>query len=318
MISELHQWLLDSDPALRWQVERDLLGVDENTWRNTRNQVGTEGIGAALLSYQDLDAQWDGGAYFPKNFDFSTVQSQGQPWTATTWSLNSLREWGIDPHLLEGTATHLAKNSKWEYDDLPYWEGEVDCCINGYTLANGAWLGVPVTKLANWFVEHQMPEGGWNCDWVEGSTRSSFHSTLNALKGILDYEILASAVPELATARKAGEEYLLQRNLLYRKSSGEMIAPWISDFSYPFRWKYNILKSVDYFRSAAIHDGVKADLRLAPAIEIIRSQMQPDGSFLQGTTYPGKVWFEVDEPTGKPSQWLTFFAHRVLNWWETP
>ena len=75
----------------------------------------------------------------------------------------------------------LADNSRWEYKNLPYWSGEVDCCINAWTLANGVWLGVDVIGLVDWCLEHRLPAGGWNCEWVEGCTRSSFHSTLNSL-----------------------------------------------------------------------------------------------------------------------------------------
>ena len=317
MNSDLTSWLLESDPALRWQVERDLLGFEEAIWKSTRNRVATEGIGAALLSRQDSDGQWDGGSYFPKNFDFSTVKSHGQPWTATTWSLNSLREWGVDARVLGETATLLAKNSKWDYEDLPYWEGEVDCCINAYTIANGAWLGAPVDALANWFVEHQTAEGGWNCDWVEGSTRSSFHSTLNSLLGILEYETRVGGNSELTKARHRAEEYLLQRHLLYRNSSGDHVSDWVSNFSYPERWKYTALRAAEYFRRASLQDQKMPDSRMGKAIDLIRESGNADGRYFQGRTYSGKVWFEVDVPEGQASKWITLFAHRVLNWWDS-
>ena len=185
---ELIDWLLDgADPALAWQVERDLANAPEEQWQATRRRVVTGGFGARLLALQGDDGQWAGGAYFPAGFDFDDP-GEGQPWTATTWSLNMLREFGVDGAVLAGTAAKLDANSRWEYDNLPYWGGEVDACINAFTLANGAWLGADVTALRDWFPEHQLPDGGWNCGWVEGSRRSSVHSTLNSLKGILDYE----------------------------------------------------------------------------------------------------------------------------------
>jgi hypothetical protein len=160
----VHDWLLDSDPALRWQVERDLAGAPAAVWEATRERIATEGYGAQLLAHQDPDGQWAGGAFFPKDFDFSgpeAAKGAGQPWTATTWTLNLLREWGLDATALEGTAELLAANSRWEYEDLPYWGGEVDCCINAWTLANGAWLGADVAGIARWFLEHRQPDGGW-------------------------------------------------------------------------------------------------------------------------------------------------------------
>ncbi len=313
----LLDWLLDSDPALRWQVERDLAGAPAGVWEATRARVATEGFGARLLALQDADGQWAGGAYFPRGwFDAVHADGVGQPWTATTWSLNALREWGVDAGALAGTAEKLAANSRWEYDDLPFWGGEVDACINAYTLANGAWLGADVAGLARWFVEHWLPDGGWNCEWVEGSTRSSFHSTLNAVRGILAYEALTGADGDLRAARRAGEAYLLDRRLLYRKATGDVVGPWVTAFAYPFRWRYGALNALDHFRVAARHDGVPPDPRLADAVEVVRAARTADGVWLRQERLPGEEWFDVDGPVGEPSRWLTFHALRVLAWWD--
>ncbi len=123
MTPELEQWLLDSDPALRWQVERDLLGAPDEVWQKTRARVASEGWAAKVLAQQDPDGQWVGGAYFPpRNFDGDIIMTEhGQPWIATTWALKDLREWGLDPSVLAGTAEKLAANSRWEHEDLPYW-----------------------------------------------------------------------------------------------------------------------------------------------------------------------------------------------------
>ncbi|UFU05337.1 squalene cyclase [Ruania halotolerans] len=315
--SSLTDWLLDSDPALRWQVERDLVHAPEHVWAATRDRVTTEGFGARLLAHQDPDGQWAGGAYFPSDFSEDLFEQEGQPWTATTWSLNALREWGVPPSALGDTAQRLAANSRWEYDSLPYWDGEVDACINGYTLANGAWLGVDVTGIAAWFVEHQLPEGGWNCEWVEGSTRTSFHSTLNSLSGILAWENTTGGTDAVRAARHAGEEYLLQRDLYRRLSTGEPVGKWVSQFRYPVRWSYTVLRAADYFRAACLADGRDPDPRMTRAIEMVREAEQPDGTWLQAGRHPGRMWFEVDVPAGEPSKWLTFYARRVLDWWDT-
>ena len=315
--AELLNWLLDSDPALRWQVERDLAGAPEDVWTATRARVETEGFGAQLLAKQDPDGQWASGAFFPADFDFHGPEAKegGQPWTATTWSLNSLREWGLDASVLAGTAEKLAANSRWEYKRLPYWGGEVDCCINGYTLANGAWLGADVAGIVDWFAEHQLADGGWNCEWVEGSTRSSFHSTLNSLKGLLWYDSLTGR--DTSALRRSGEEYLLRRGLFRRLSTGEPVGPWTTEFGYPFRWVYSVLNAADYFRAAALLEGRAPDPRMADAIELIRDARQPDGTWSQAGRRPGRVWFEVDVPPGEPSRWLTFYATGVLDWWDS-
>ena len=314
-------WLLDSDPTLRWQVERELVSEPPEVWEATRARIATEGFGAQLLALQDSDGQWAGGAFFPADFDFhgpGAAEGAGQPWTATTWTLNSLREWGLDPAVLRERRTPelLAENSRWEYDDLPYWGGEVDCCINAWTLANGAWLDADIDGLVDWFVEHRLADGGWNCEWVEGSTRSSFHSTLNSLKGLLAYDAATGGTDATLAARRSGEDYLLKRGLFRRLSTGERVAPWVDRFTYPFRAFYSILNAADYFREAAAVDGTSPDPRMADAIEIVRDARLPDGTWLQARRHPGRVWFEVDVPAGEPSKWLTLHGTRVLEWWD--
>jgi hypothetical protein len=315
----LIDWLLDSDPALRWQVERDLVGAPPDVWGATRARIATEGFGARLLALQDSDGQWAGGAFFPSDFDFhgpEAAEGAGQPWTATTWTLNTLRDWGLDASALAGTADLLAANSRWEYEGLPYWGGEVDCCINSYTLANGVWLGADVSAIAQWVLDHCMADGGWNCDWVTGSTRSSFHSTLNVLKGLLYFEAETGGSDALCAARKAGEEYLLRRRLLRTLSTGEVVGSWVKAFTYPFRWQYSVLKAADYFLTAARHEGVPPDPRLAEAIGVVSIARRPDGTWVQERRYPGRVWFEVDVPPGEPSKWLTFYGMRALQQWD--
>lgn len=316
------EWLLDSDPAVRWQVERDLVGAPPSVWQQTRARVATEGLGAAMLARQAPDGQWAGGAYFPADFDFDGPEADepGQPYTATTWSLNALRDWGLDAAVLGDTAARLAANSRWEYEDLPYWSGEVDCCINAFTLANGAWLGADVGQLAAWFLDHQLDDGGWNCEWIEGSTVSSFHSTLNVIDGLLQHEQLTRGThpraAELRAARHRGAEYLLERRLLFRKHDGELVGPWATRFAYPLRWIYSALRVTDHLRAAALQDRTAPDPRAAEAVEVVRAAGNADGTWTQGARPPGRQWFEVDVPEGEPSKWLTLYGTRVLRWWD--
>jgi hypothetical protein len=309
-------WLRDSDPALRWQVERDLLGAPPEVWEATRARIAREGFGARLLALQEPDGRWAGGAFFPADFD--PEAEAGQPWTATTWTLNTLREWGLDPAVLRErrTAELLAENCRWEYEDLPYWGGEVDCCINAWTVANGLWLGVDVTGIVAWFLDHRLADGGWNCEWVEGSTRSSFHSTLNSLKGLLAYDAATGGTEETRAVRRSGEEFLLRRGLFRRLSTGRPVASWVGSFGYPFRWYYDVLNAAEYFRQASLVDGTAPDPRMAEAIEIVRGARRPDGTWAQARQHPGRVWFEVDVPAGEPSKWLTLYGARVLGWWD--
>ena len=310
-------WLLDSDPAIRWQVERDLAGAPPDTWEATRARVATEGFGAALLAEQDDDGQWAGGSFFPAGF-FGSPESEapGQPWVATTWALKDLREWGVDAAVLGDTAAKLDANSRWDYEDLPYWGGEVDVCINSYTLASGAWLGADVSQLVAWFPAHRLSDGGWNCEAEEGdSVRSSFHSTLNAVRGILQYEQLTGDA-SMRDARHGGEEYLLSRRLMFRASTGEQVGEFVTRFVYPNRHRYSALVALDHFRDVSLFVGTPPDPRLADAVEAVRAARQPDGTWLQTTPLPGRTWFDVDVPEGEPSRWLTLMGTRVLEWWD--
>ncbi|WP_203135907.1 squalene cyclase [Microbacterium sp. JZ31] len=318
---ELADWLLDADPALRWQVERDLLQLPEYVWRATRARVATEGFGRMLLERQDPEGTWARGAHFPgegwcaAGVAIGETDEGAQPWVSTDWSLKALQGWGLDAEVLGDTAERIAANCRWEYDDLPYWGGETDVCINAMTLSSGAWLGVDVTALAAWFPAHQLEDGGWNCEWPEGSTRSSFHSTLNAVIGLREYEVL-SGDTSVRAARLRGEEYLLDRRLLRRLSTGETVGPWAARFLFPFRWRYSALRAADHFRAAALQDGTGPDPRLAEAIDVIRSARRRDGTWLQGDREPGLQWFETDVPPGEPSKWLTLVGTRVLDWWD--
>lgn len=314
----LTAWLLDADPSLRWQVERDIVGSPPDVWERTRARVATEGFGAELLSHQDEDGQWAGGAYFPAGwFASGGPKDPDQPWTATTWPLKDLREAGLDPSHLAGTAERLDAVSRWEYNDKTFWCGEVCVCINAFTLASGAWLGADVSGLAKWFVENRLADGGWNCDAADGdSVRSSFHSTLNAVQGLLDYERLTGD-DSVRDARLGGERYLLERGLMRRLSTGEQVGDFVTDFVHPRRWSYNALAALDYFRDAAQFDSRGPDPRLADAIDVVRSARRPDGTWVQGHDTAGAVWAKPDDVrTGEPSRALTLMGIRVLAWWE--
>jgi arsenate reductase (glutaredoxin) len=206
-------WLLDGDPAIRWQVLRDLVGAPDDQVDAERARVETDGWGARLLALRDPDGQWDGGACFPRRIaedwragiqpDFS----EGQPWTSTLPTLMLLRDLGLDPAspaAIETTAL-VAANCTWEHDAQAFFDGEVEPCINGRTLAIGAYFGADVDGLASRLLEDQLDDGGWNCEAENGATVSSFDSTICVLEGLLEYESSGGPVP-VAAARWRGEE----------------------------------------------------------------------------------------------------------------
>ncbi len=181
-------WLLDSDPAIRWQVLRDLLGAPEEQWSAERALVADFGWGARLLSLEDADGQWAGAAFVPCRLHAARSGTEvGQPWTATAFTLDQLREFGLDPasEAARWAVRRIGESSRWEEGNQPFWEGEVEECINGRTVASGAYFGVDVAPIVERLVTEQLADGGWNCERANGSVRSSFHTTINVLEGLL-------------------------------------------------------------------------------------------------------------------------------------
>jgi hypothetical protein len=306
-------WLLDSDPSIRWQVMRDLLDAPRSQWQAERAEVATQGWGARLFSYEDEDGQWAGGAFLPRNFDSREWREVGQPWTATVFSLSQLREFGLDPasQRAKRAVELIGESSRWDEGGQPYWAGEVEECINGRVVADGAYFGVDVSPLVGRLAGERLDDGGWNCERANGSVRSSFASTINVLEGLLEYERATGGTAESRAARASGEEYLLERGLYRRLSTGKPADEQFLSFLYPNRWRYDVLRALDYFRSAAVKDP-----RLGEAIDHVRSRRQADGTWLLDWNPPGRVWFDLDDGAGKPSRWVTLRAMRVLRWWE--
>jgi hypothetical protein len=317
--SPVIEWLLDSDPSIRWQVMRDLLDARKSEWMAERAKVETEGWGAKLLSYQDDDGQWAGGAFVPRDFDLKEWRNVGQPWTATCFSLTQLREFGFDPSSdrARRTVALIGENARWNEGGQPYWEGEVEECINGRTVADGAYFGVDVSPIVNRLLGQRLEDGGWNCERVNGSGRSSFASTINVLEGLLEYEKTTGGTRESKEARESGETYLLERNLFRRLSVGKPADERFLSLLYPYRWRYDVLRALDYFRASAMHTGDEPDQRLGEAVEHIRSKRCQDGRWLLDWTLSGRVWFDMDERPGEPSRWITLRALRVLEWWDS-
>jgi hypothetical protein len=311
-------WLLSSDPAIRWQVMRDLLETPEAEWMAERARVETEGWGARLLALQDADGQWAGGSFVPAGFGQHQWREEGQPWTATCFTLQQLRELGLDPasERAKRTVELVGANSRWDEGGQPYWEGEVEECINGRTVADGAYFGVDVLPIVERLLGERLGDGGWNCERANGSVRSSFHTTINVLEGLLEYERATGGTPRSRKARRSGEEYLLERHLFRRLSTGEPADERFLTFLHPNRWRHDVLRALDYFRSSALLTGADADPRLGEAIDHLRSRRLSDGTWPLDWTLKGRAWFDMDEGPGKPSRWVTLRGMRVLRWFD--
>jgi hypothetical protein len=317
-LGEVTDWLLDSDPSRGWQVLRDLLVAGDAEWAAERAKIETVGWGAQLLALQGEDGQWAGGAFMPAGFKGEDWKRLGQPWTATCFSLTQLREFGLEPgtERARRMVELIGRNSHWDHAGQPFWEGEVEECINGRTVADGAYFGVDVSPIVARLLGERQEDGGWNCERANGSVRSSFHSTINVLEGLLEYEIATGGSAETRAARRSGERYLLERGLFKRLTTGTPADNQFLTFHHPNRWHYDVLRGLDYFRSAGLFDAVDPDPRLAEAIEYVRSRRLSDGVWHLDCTPRGPVWFEVDAGPGQPSKWVTLRALRVLKWWD--
>jgi hypothetical protein len=305
-------WLLDADPSIRWQVMRDLMDVPAHEVAAERARVTTEGAGARLLALQGADGRWSGAAW-------------NRGWDSTMHVLSLLRELGLDPESYEARrAVGLVRDGvTWrgcgpeESADNPFFAGEVEPCINGQVAAAGAYFGQDVRGIVERLLAEQLPDGGWNCEAADGSTHSSFNTTICVLEALLEYERAFGNVADVIAARLRGEEYLLERRLFRRKSTGEVIerdrkggAAW-TRFAFPTWWHYDVLRGLDYLRCA----GVTPDERVADAIDLVQSKRDDEGRWPLEVSYPGRMPIEIDDGEGLPSRWMTLRALRVLDWY---
>jgi hypothetical protein len=306
-------WLLDSDPSIRWQVMRDLTEAPAQLIAVERARIATEGAGAQLLALQAADGRWGGAAW-------------NRGWDSTMHVLSLLREMGLDPASIEAQrAVGLVSDRvTWrgcgpqECDDNPFFAGEIEPCINGQVAASGAYFGQDVRRIVDRLLGEQLPDGGWNCEAENGSTRSSFNTTICVLEGLLEHECAVGNSPDVATACLRGQEYLLERRLFHRRSTGEVIeqdrkggAVW-TRFAFPTWWHYDVLRGLEYLRRA----GVASDARVTEAIELVASKRDRDGRWPLETRYPGRMPLDTDEREGRASRWNTLRALRVLRWYE--
>jgi hypothetical protein len=300
-------WLLDSDPAIRWQVMHDVTHEPAEVIAAERSRVATQGWGAKLLALQASDGLWAGNAF-------------SQDRTDTFHVMELLRRLGLDPESEEARRAVSLVREHVTWGDGAEWQnswaangffaGEVEPCINGNVVSTGAYFGLDMTPLVDRLLGEQLSDGGWNCEVENGATVSSFGTTINVLEGLLEYERAVGGSGGVAEARLRGEEYMLGRRLFRRKSTGEVIDPTWLQFSFPTWWHYDVLRGLDYLRDV----GAPPDARVAEAIEVVEGNRDPDGRWPLQKVHEGATYFEMDDGEGKPSRWNTLRAMRVLDW----
>jgi hypothetical protein len=299
--SSVIHWLLDSDPSIRWHVMRDLMDESHEAVVAERSRVGLEGWGARLLGLQGADGKWGGDTFWPH-------------WTSTFYTLLLLRDLGLDPtsEQAQRAIGIVRDHCTWgpEFGDAPFFEGEVEPCINGRVLASGAYFGEASDRLLDRLLGEQLDDGGWNCE-APPSKRSSFHSTICVLEGLLEYERAKGATTAVTGARLRGQEYLLERRMFRSLSTGALIDPDWTQFSFPTRWHYDVLWGLDYMRRAGVEPGE----RVSEAIELVEKKRDGDGRWPLENPHAGEVHFDMEDGAGKPSRWNTLRALRVLDWY---
>ena len=304
------KWLLDSDPSIRWQTMRDLTGEAPNAIAAERSRVATEGWGAQLLALQSPAGNWGGS---PRGWR-EELPEEDRVLLITLYTLVVLKDLGLDPASKEARRMIDRVDERVVFRRLnnrPFLHGETEPCINGRILAIGAYFKEPNDALANQLLGEQLEDGGWNCE-APKSRRSSFHTTICVLEGLLDYERAGRKSAAVTNARKRAENYLLERGMLRSLRTGEVINKRWLRFSFPTFWHYDVLRGLDYLRNA----GIEADSRVSDAIETVMERRHQNGRWPLNLVHPDYIPLEMEAGAGKASRWNTLRALRVLRWYD--
>jgi hypothetical protein len=296
-------WLLDGDPAIRWQT-LDHLGVPAADVERERSRVADEGWGRRLLDAQDLDGRWASALYSPK-------------WTSTTYTLLLLQLLGLrpgNPQALAG-CRQLWAGARFQGGGLTLATTvrEPETCITGMLVRLASFFGYQDEQLdstVTWLLEQQLDDGGWNCAAVRsGSRHGSFHTTILVLEALL--ECRRSGIGgELTGAISAGQDFFLRHRLYRSRRTGEVVDTAFTRFPFPPQWHFDVLRGLEHFREA----GAGRDPRLSDAVGVVRARRRPDGRWPRHRPYPGRQWFPLEE--AGPSRWATLRCLRVLDWWD--
>jgi hypothetical protein len=293
------KWLLDSDPSIRWQVMRDLTDEAPNAIAAERSRVATEGWGAQLLDRQAPAGTWGG-------------RKENEGLLITFYTLVVMKDLGLDPASKQArkmTARVEKLRFKW-HNNRAFFDGETEPCINGRILGLGAYFKEPNDALANQLLAEQLEDGGWNCE-APKSTRSSFHTTICVLEGLLEYEQAGRKSAAVTKARKRGEKYLLERRMFRSLRTGEVINKRWLRFSFPPFWHYDILRGLEYLRNA----GIKPDSHLSEAIGTVIERRHQNGRWPLNLLHPEYIPVKMETEVGSASRWNTLRALRVLRWY---
>jgi hypothetical protein len=326
----LIDWLLAGDASIRWQTLRDLCRAAPQEVETERQRVAAKGWGARLLAQQQPSGMWGGGLYGPK-------------WTSTTYTMLTLRRLGLTPDNPQARAGCRLLLERGFYKDggINYFRSlrTSEACVTGMVLSILAYFRYPDQRLeaiARHLLGRQMADGGWNCEDVKGATHSSFHTTLSVLEALEEYKRMAGdrgegdqesegarepgdLIEAIEAAQARAHEFLLAHRLFRSHRSGEVVDGRMLRFAFPPRWRYDILRALDYLQGRRSEGGesdpLARDERLLDAIDVLRKKRLPDGRWPAYAGMTGRTYFEM-EPAGQPGRWNTLRGLRVLRWWE--
>ncbi len=298
----LLKWLLEGDISIQYQVQRDLLGSDQ---KRLRSRIAKEGWGCEFLSRRLENGHWGKSFYQPK-------------WTSTHYTLLDLKNLGISPAVPEirQTISMILKEEKGKDGGMNPSPtiGQSDVCINGMALTYASYFGAKESDLrsiVDFVLSQHMKDGGFNCRLNRsGATHSSMHTTICTLEGFQEYirNKYKYRVSEIQAAEAEAREFLLQHKLFRSHRTGKVIDDKMLMLSYPPRWHYDILRTLDYFQAA----GVGYDPRMQEALDVVMIKRLEDGTWPVQARHAGQTHFHM-EKVGKPSRWNTLRALRVLN-----
>ena len=300
------EWLLEGDVSIQYQVWRDLLGVDK---KKLQDRIAGEGWGHQFLSKRKADGHWGERFYQPK-------------WTSTHYTLLDLRNLNLSSnnHLVKETIELVLQNNKAEDGGIrlgPSTSQHSDICVNGMFLNYASYFKIPEKKLhsiVDGILKEKMPDGGFNCRTARGGAKhSSLHTTLSVLEGLTEF--LKSGYnyrkEEIISANMSSIEFILLHQLFISDKTGQIINKNFLRLTYPCRWKYDILRAMDFFQYAEI----KWDSRMKPAIDVLKSRRNKDGTWNLQAAHAGQVHFNM-EKAGQPGRWNTLRALRVMKHFE--
>jgi hypothetical protein len=298
---DIINWLLSGDVSVQYQTRRDLLNSDQSL---LRERIAKEGWGARFLSFRRSDGHWGRAYYQPK-------------WTSTHYTLLDLKNLAVSPltQPVKSTIEMVLETEKGSDGGInpSATIKQSDVCMSGMFLNVASYFRTdeqPLQSVIDFILSQQLSDEGFNCQFNRsGAVHSSLHSTLSVIEGINEYARngYTYRLSALQRAEQDSREFILRHRLFRSDHTGEIIDRKMLMLSYPSRWRYDILRAMDYFRAA----GVAYDRRMEDAFTMLLNKRRSDGTWPLQARHPGQTHFEMEQ-TGTPSRWNTLRALRVL------